>query len=51
MVQRKKREKCNRQVTGFDRFLTDVDVEQISQQVATLTQVKAGIAARATLPA
>ena len=52
VVQRKRLEKRNRQVTGVDRFLADVDVEQIAQQVATLTGVKAGIAAhRATLTA
>lgn len=52
VVQRKKLMKRNAQVTGVERFLAAVDVEQIAQQVATLTQVKAGIAAhRATLPA
>jgi hypothetical protein len=51
VVQQKKLTKRNRQVTGVVRFLADVDVEQIAQQVALLTQVKASIAAhRATLP-
>lgn len=52
VVQRKKLEKRNRQATGPNRLLADVDAEQIAIQVALLNQVKAGIAAhRATLPA
>ncbi|WP_156176333.1 hypothetical protein [Hymenobacter terrenus] len=46
VVLRKKLTKCSQQVTGTNRFLAQVDVEQIAQQVALLTTVKAGIATR-----
>ncbi|AMR27014.1 hypothetical protein A0257_07760 [Hymenobacter psoromatis] len=51
-VQRTRLAKRGRLSTGVTRFLAVVDSEQVAQQVATLTTVKAGIAAhRATLPA
>ena len=50
-VQRTKLAKRQRQASGLSRFLDAVDAEQINQQIATLTTIKAGIAAhRATLP-
>ena len=51
-VQRTKLVKRGRLSTGVVRFLAVVDAEQVAQQVATLTAVKAGIAThRATLTA
>jgi hypothetical protein len=52
LVRRTALTKRNQQTTGLDRFLGDVDAEQIDSQLATLGTVKAGIAThRATLPA
>ncbi|GAA4365253.1 hypothetical protein GCM10023185_35410 [Hymenobacter saemangeumensis] len=49
-AQRTKLAKRNRLSTGTTRFLASVDAQQISDQVATLTAAKAGVAAhRATL--
>ncbi|MGI4874642.1 MAG: hypothetical protein ACRYFX_26090 [Janthinobacterium lividum] len=50
-MQRTRRAKRTRLSTGVIRLLAVVDAEQVARQVATLTDVKAGIAAhRATLP-
>ncbi|GAB3590689.1 hypothetical protein [Hymenobacter daeguensis] len=52
LVRRTALTKRNRLASGLDRFLADVDGEQMEAQVATLNTAKAGIAAhRATLPA
>lgn len=52
LVRRTALAKRNRLASGLDRFLADVDAEQVAAQVAMLTTVKEGIAAhRATLSA
>lgn len=52
LVQRTALTKRNRLSTGTARFMVDVDAEQVDTQVATLTGIKAGIAAhRPTLSA
>ncbi|GAA4028976.1 hypothetical protein GCM10022409_11360 [Hymenobacter glaciei] len=52
LVRRTALTKRNRLASGLDRFLADVDAEQVTAQVATLTAVKEGIATRrAALPA
>ena len=46
LVRRTSLTKRGRLASGLDRFLTDVDAEQVANQVATLTTVKAGVATR-----
>ncbi|MBC8085505.1 MAG: hypothetical protein H7Z21_20085 [Hymenobacter sp.] len=51
-AQRTKLAKRTRLSTGTSRFLASVDAQQVSDQVATLTAAKTGVAThRATLPA
>lgn len=52
LVRRTALTKRNRLASGLDRFLANVDAEQVNSQIATLTTAKDGVAARrATLPA
>lgn len=52
LVQRTRLTKRNRLATGLTRFLSDVDAEQVANQVTTLTAAKDGVAAhKSTLTA
>ncbi len=52
LVRRTALTKRNRLASGLDRFLADVDTDQVAAQVATLTTAKEGVATRrAALPA